>query len=153
MPANVLITGAPGIGKTTLVKHLLSDFRLLIVRGFYKEGIIEYGICKGFRTITFEYREQILAHIHIKGPERSGEYGVNVKGFEQLVLPELDLTQNTELILIDEIGRMEMKSKKFSKALDYVLDSNVPLIASVNNSYLSELNSLINSNIFFVKRS
>ena len=58
---------------------------------FYKEEIIDYEICKGFRIITLDYKEQIIAHIHFEGPDRIDEYGLNLEGFENLVLPELDI--------------------------------------------------------------
>jgi nucleoside-triphosphatase len=131
MPNNVIITGPPGIGKTTIIKHLIKDLKSLVLRGFYKEEIIDYEICKGFRIITLDYNEQILAHIHFEGPDRIGEYGLNIEGFENLVLPELNIRDEVELFIIDEIGRIECLSKRFCDRVLNILNSNVPLIASL----------------------
>ncbi len=131
MPKNVILTGPPGVGKTRIVKHLLKDLNALIVHGFYKESIIENNVCKGFRIITTDLREQILAHHYIVGPNRIGEFGINVEGFEKLVLPELTLNRGTELFIVDEIGEMECLSKSFCNQITNILDSDYPVIATL----------------------
>jgi len=131
MPKNVLITGVPGVGKTTLIKRLLKDLTPLVVRGFYKENIIENNIKRGVRVVTTELVEQILAHIYIEGPDRIDDFGVNLKGFEDLVLPHLSLTSGVELFVIDEIGKMECLSDKFCKQVEIILDSKIPLLATL----------------------
>ena len=143
MPNNIIIKGPSGIGKTTLIKRLLKDLTPLLVRGFYKEPIIEYNILKGFRIITLDLKWQILAHNDIEGPDRINDTGVNVAGFEQLVLPHLSLFAGTELFIIDEIGRMECLSFKFCQQIKKIFDSNIPLIATVNNDQLSYIYDLV----------
>ena len=85
MAKNVLIAGAPGIGKTSLISRLYRDLTPLLIRGFYKEAIQEYRILKGYRLATFDFQELILAHIHIIGPDRIGEFGLNLDGFNKLI--------------------------------------------------------------------
>ena len=130
MPNNILILGAAGTGKTTLVKHLLKDLIPLVVRGFYKEPIIEFTILKGYRVITLDLKWQILAHVDIEGPDRVENIGVNIKGFEDLVLPQLSLFSGTELFIIDEIGNMECLSKKFCQQVSLIFESRIPAIAT-----------------------
>ncbi len=142
MPKNVMLTGPPGVGKTSIIKRLLKDLNALIVHGFYKESIIENNICKGFRIITTDFREQILAHHYIVGPNRVGEYGVNVEGFEKLVLPVLTLNRGTELFLIDEIGRMECLSNLFCQQITRILDSDYPLIATLSTGSIPAIPEL-----------
>ena len=142
MPNNILIIGSPRIGKTTLIKRLLKDLTPLVVRGFYKESIIENNILKGYSIITLDLKWQILAHINIEGPDRIEDIGVNVDGFEQLVLPHLSLFTGTELFIIDEIGKMECLSDKFCQQVKQIFDSNIPLIATGTNDRLPYLDNL-----------
>ena len=131
MPNNVLITGPPGIGKTTVIKHLLRDLAPVIVRGFYKESIFENGIIKGYRLVTPNLHESILAHLYFESPEKIESFGVNIEGLNNLVDQELDLNNGAELYMVDEIGRMECLSDNFCQKIEQILDSEIPLIASV----------------------
>ena len=144
MPSNIILTGPPGVGKTTIVKYLIKDLSPLIIRGFYKEPITEYDVCKGYRVVTPDYQEQVIAHIYLEGPDRIGEFGVNVSGFENLVLPQLSLKQAVELFIVDEIGRMECLSTAFCKQVFKIIESQIPLIAVMSGSYIQEVERLRN---------
>lgn len=125
---NILITGPPGIGKTTIVKSLSHLLKGLDLIGFYTEEIREKGARKGFRLKALDGREGVLAHVDIEGP-KIGKYGVNVKGFERF-LSSLDL--KAQVILIDEIGKMECLSKRFISLVRKLLDSEeVVTVATV----------------------
>jgi nucleoside-triphosphatase len=138
MANNILITGIPGVGKTTLIKRLARDLTPLVLKGFYKESIIEYNVCKGFRIVTLDYEEHILAHINIEGPDRIQKYGVHIEGFEKLVLKEMEVCSGVELYLIDEIGKMECLSGKFCSQLTKLFASDLPLIATASISGLPD---------------
>jgi nucleoside-triphosphatase len=136
MAKNIIITGLPGVGKTTLIKRLARDLTPLVLRGFYKESIIEYNVCKGFRVVAFNYDEQIFAHINIEGPDRLDGYGIHIEGFEKLALREMEISPGIEMYLIDEIGRMECLSEKFCLQLQKLFASDIPLIATTSLSGL-----------------
>jgi nucleoside-triphosphatase len=131
MPQNVLIAGAPGIGKTKLINHLYRDLNSLLIHGFHKEAIKENEVLKGYRIITFNYQELILAHVHIEGPDRYQDFGLNLDGFEKIVESEFVVSDPVELFMLDEVGPMECISKTFRHKFIEILDSEIPVIATL----------------------
>jgi nucleoside-triphosphatase len=129
---HILITGLPGVGKTTLIRTLLERLAEYRPAGFYTEEIRgEEGTREGFRLVTLCGRQLILSHIRHTGPRRVGRYGVDVEGFECL-LEELDLRDSlAPLIIIDEIGKMECFSRRFIDNVALLLDGPKTLIATI----------------------
>ena len=126
---SILLTGRPGIGKTTVIMRLAESLQHLQVKGFYTEEIREAGRRKGFMAATFSGNSAVLAHVTVKSRQRVGRYGVDVPAFEQLVLPEL--TRPADLILIDEIGKMECFSSSFVSTVRDLLNAPTPIIATI----------------------
>jgi nucleoside-triphosphatase THEP1 len=85
----ILITGVPGVGKTTLVRKVVEKLDVPL-RGFYTEEIREQGKRVGFKLRTIEGKEGVLAHIHSTSRFRVGKYGVEVRAFEEIAVPELE---------------------------------------------------------------
>jgi nucleoside-triphosphatase len=131
MKKNILITGVPGIGKTTLIIKILDAVKHTGPVGFYTEEIREQGIRTGFSLISTRGDRSILAHINIKNRFNVGRYGVDVAGFEAFIekLPFFD--DNAGMIVIDEIGKMECFSTKFTKLIRTILESEKLFIATV----------------------
>ena len=129
---NRLLEGPPGSGKTTLIlkiAELLSNYQ---VGGFFTREIREHGQRTGFRIETFSGHSGILAHIKITAGPMVGKYRVDVKQFEHIAIGELETALATSaVILIDEIGKMELFSARFKKFLPRCFDSKTTLIASV----------------------
>lgn len=128
---NVLITGLPGIGKTTLIKKLSEGLKDLHPVGFYTEEIREQGTRKGFELRSLDGRKAILSHVDLKSPYKVGKYAVDIKGFEDFLdaIPFFELF--TSIIIIDEIGKMECLSKEFRKLLADVLGSKKIVVATI----------------------
>jgi len=112
---NILITGFPRSGKTTLIKKVLEKLQKQekYLAGFYTEEL--KNNCNqrvGFQIRTIAGQQKgILAQSMERTAWRIGKYFVNLKEFEVIVLPELQRT--AELIVIDEIGKMELLSQSF----------------------------------------
>ena len=133
MPANFLITGHPRVGKTTLVKKLVSRFGHLALTGFYIEEIIERERRVGFRAVALNGSSVVFAHRDFRtDPDRRvGHYGVRPDVLESLVLSHLDpLRKRADLVIVDEIGKMELLSVRFRESVIRALDSEVPVLAT-----------------------
>jgi len=128
---NILITGPPGVGKTTLIKKVSEKLKDLCPVGFYTSEIREKGTRKGFELISFDGRRVTLAHADMKGPVSVGKYGVDIGGFEELLKSIPFLKPQGSLIIVDEIGKMECLSHKFTGLIKNILDSQKRVIAAV----------------------
>ena len=135
MIKNVLITGHPGSGKTTLLKKIIARFGHLALTGFYTEEIREEGRRVGFKVVTLSGQSAIFAHKDFHaGPERRvGRYGVKPQVLDALVLRHLNAARKSaDLVVIDEIAKMELFSSAFKEALVQVLDSLFPVLATIS---------------------
>lgn len=131
MIKNIFITGLPSCGKTTLIMEILKELNL-DAGGFYTQEIREDGQRLGFKITTVNGREGILAHINIKSPYRVGKYKVNIKDLEKIgVKSILGALKENKMVIIDEIGKMEMCSEKFKKAVETVLNSKNKVLGTM----------------------
>jgi nucleoside-triphosphatase len=128
-PRNILLTGRPGVGKTTVITRLAERLADKTVAGFYTGEIRAGGQRQGFGVTTFSGGSGVLARVDLRSRQRVGRYGVDVAAFEQLVLAEL--ARACDVMLIDEIGKMECFSSRFVDAVRRLLDSTTPLVATV----------------------
>jgi len=128
----ILLTGVPGCGKTSAVMKIIANLDPKKVAGFYTQEIREDDTRKGFSWTRLDGATGILAHVNNKSPYRVGKYGVDVAGFEKSVLPALDIERsNTQLFIIDEIGKMECFSKGFITAIHRLFESDKSVLATV----------------------
>jgi nucleoside-triphosphatase len=128
---NLLITGLPGVGKTTLIKKLSEALKNLHPVGFYTEEIREGGERKGFELISLQGKRDLLSHKDIRSPYNVGRYKVDIKSFEDFLGTISFFNPLTRLIIIDEIGKMECLSEPFKKLLKEILDSEKWVIATI----------------------
>ena len=124
----ILLTGPPGVGKTSLVKYLSEQ--LDHCAGFYTEEIRDTGTKKrtGFDVVSLgSERRASLARVNtpVKGP-RVGQYTVTLAEFESLALNSLSAAsvKNSRVLLIDEIGKMENFSSKFQSLVREIFFSD-----------------------------
>jgi len=139
---NILITGLPGVGKTTLFIKLAEALKALSPVGFYTAEIRERGERMGFELVSLDGRKGLLSHVEIRGAHRVGKYGVDLKGFEDLLDCIPFLAPASRLVMIDEIGKMECFSDKFTHLVGNILDSNRQLIATIalkGNGFIAAL--------------
>lgn len=128
----ILLTGDPRVGKTTIIQRVValldSD-----ISGFYTLEIRKQGKRVGFKMVTVNGLERILAHVDIESRHRVGRYKVDISALDFIVSESIEkpLRQNKMVFLIDEIGPMEILSNKFQATVRELLDRNVLLIGTI----------------------
>lgn len=127
----ILITGIPGVGKTTFIRKIAGSLEELHPVGFYTQEIRERGGRVGFEIIGFDGSRRLLSHVTLQSRSRVGKYGVDVPGFEEY-LQSLDLgDDNRSPVIIDEIGKMECYSSRFRDLVSGLVEGHRLLIATV----------------------
>jgi hypothetical protein len=79
----------------------------------------------------------VLAEMDADGPKVS-KYHVDVASFEGIAMMSLSEFGRYDVIVMDEIGWMESKSSAFLDALDRVIASRTPLIASLHEDFVGK---------------
>jgi nucleoside-triphosphatase len=125
----ILLTGRPGVGKTTVIRRLADLLSDRAIAGFYTGEIRKAEQRQGFGVTTFSGGSGVLAHVNLRSRQRVGRYGVDVAAFERLVLPELG--RRCDVMLIDEIGKMECFSARFIEVVRALLDGPTLVVATV----------------------
>ena len=155
MAKNIFITGKPGCGKTSLIMEILKELKL-DAGGFYTLEIREGGQRLGFKINTLDGKEGILAHINIKSPYKVGKYKVNIKDLEEIVVKSiLDSLKEKKIIIIDEVGKMEMMSEKFKKAVLAALNSKNKILGTIkltSGPFTDQIKRQENTKILYLNR-
>ncbi|XP_044259956.1 nucleoside-triphosphatase THEP1 [Tribolium madens] len=132
---NIILQGLPGIGKTTLTKKIANKLKEMAIdiTGFYTEELRENNYRIGFDVVTLDNKRGILArksNAEDNSKYKVGNYSVHIEEFEKMVLPIFENVKS--IIIIDEIGKMELFSKKFQANIERVItDDNIRIVATV----------------------
>ena len=136
---NLFVTGRPGVGKTTLIRSVLTELGAR-VGGFYTVEVRKEGHRIGFDIVSTDGERGVLARHDLPSPHRVARYGVNREDLERIGVPAIErAVGESELIVMDEIGRMELCSERFQRAVIVALDSEVPVLGTIQdrrNSFL-----------------
>jgi nucleoside-triphosphatase len=129
----LLLEGRPGIGKTTVARRLLQLLREagVPVGGFTTGELRTGGRREGFVVEAVSGAREVLAHVGLPGPPRVGRYGVDLAAFERVALPTLRAPGPGRVVVVDELGKMELASAAFRAAVLELLGRDVAVVATV----------------------
>ncbi|MBS7635277.1 NTPase [Candidatus Bathyarchaeota archaeon] len=132
----MFLTGPPRIGKTTIVLKVAEELRDmgLKVGGMISQETREGGVRVGFKIVDLETGvEGILAHINRRSGPPVGKYRVCLEDLENVgVKAILNACKGSDLIVIDEVGPMELHSEAFRKAVLEALNSGKTSLGTIH---------------------
>ena len=131
MGRTILLTGRPGVGKTTVIKRVVEQLGAR-AGGFYTAEMRKGGRRQGFKIVTLDGQEGILSHVDIKGQPRVSRYGVNLTDLDEVAVAALrQAIAEADIVVVDEIGKMELFSEEFRKAVTEAVESEKPVLGTV----------------------
>lgn len=130
MMTRILLTGPPQCGKTTIIQKVVAGFPGQAA-GFYTREVRERGRRVGFEIVTLAGEVALLSHVDFPGTPRVGKYGVDLGNFHRVALPALEVVPGVDLIVVDEVGKMECLSDTFVAAMERLWAAPVPLVVTV----------------------
>lgn len=148
---NFLVTGPPGVGKTTFITNLADKLADYNPSGFYTREIRESGSRKGFELVSLDGETGILSHTNIDSKYRVGKYRVDVEAFEEFLERIPFFEEKVKIVVMDEIGKMELFSNKFEAVVEKLLNSSKPFIATIalkGGGFIAEVKNRSDTEVF-----
>ncbi|MDG6964247.1 MAG: NTPase [Nitrososphaerota archaeon] len=131
-----LVSGPPGVGKSTLVSRVVLKLKSagVIVGGCTTSEKREGGARVGFevRDLTTGRRGELASVSSRFGP-KVGRYRVNLADLAEIGAAGLEAAaERSELIVVDEVGPMELVSPEFRRAVEKCGATGKPMLAVVH---------------------
>jgi len=132
MRKNIIITGIPKSGKSTILKQIIKNLKNK--KGFITNEILQDGKRTGFETETQSGKKSIIASINFNTSIKVSKYFVEIDQLDKII-PEIIKFSPENLLYIDEIGQMQLYSKKFKELTIKYLDSKNTCLATLSKVY------------------
>jgi len=150
----IFLTGRPGCGKSTLIQRIIDELqkRKIKIAGILTPEIRTSSGRQGFKIIDIASGEKgILAAVYIKSNYKVSKYGINISDIDRIVEQFEKSLAGADIIIIDEVGKMEFYSKKFKATIDKILALDKPLLASLHRALINDFKNY--GEIIFVDKS
>jgi nucleoside-triphosphatase len=132
---NIIVTGPPGSGKTRLIQEIVDDLRKhgIVVGGLLTPEVRVGAERTGFQILDVLTGDKgLMADASFQSDVKVGRYGVNVDVIREIGVNALTRAMSScDLIVIDEIGKMELYSREFQDAVEQAISSDKPLIGTI----------------------
>jgi len=156
MASVYLLTGKPGTGKTTVIRQAIAGSEIK-AGGFYTEEIRSGGIRQGFRIITLDGQDAILAHVDNPSRYRVSKYGVDITNLDNIGVAAINRAlKESDLIVIDEIGKMELFSPRFREAVLKAIESSKKVLGTIMlnpHPFADDIKRNLNVNVIELTRA
>ena len=139
--ASIILTGPPGVGKTTIVMDVAQKLkeRGIKVGGVVSREVRTNNVRTGFEFIDLDTNDRgVLASVTENGP-RVGKYFVNLIGCRFAAERLKNALINSDVIVCDEIGPMELKSDVFIDAASNLLRTDGKVIVIIHQKLEHQL--------------
>lgn len=135
MRKNILITGLPKSGKSTILRKIISGCQDKV--GFITNEVREGGERVGFEIETQNGKKAMLASVKFNTGPKVSKYFVDIENLD-LMIGEIIKFKEKDLLFLDEIGQMELFSEKFKEIVVKFLDSENLCIATLSKVYTDD---------------
>ena len=156
MAKNILITGRPGSGKSTLIQILIDHFKDRKISGIVTPEIRKQNKRYGFKIIDIASGEEaIMASVDVKSSKRVSKYQVDVDAIDRILNKLEDGLNEADIIFVDEIGKMELYSQRFKETVEGILDSNKTVISTIQlskNPFIKNIMKRGDCRVYFLDR-
>jgi nucleoside-triphosphatase len=132
------ITGMPSVGKTQTLLKIIEKIEKsgYTIQGMITEPIFEKKKRVGFYVTDWQTKEKkVFAHLDFNTKDKVGSYGIELKVLEEIGVPAIEKAiedEEVDIIIIDEIGKMEMLSELFCETVTDALDSDKPILVTLH---------------------
>jgi len=120
------------VGKTTVLTRTVDILKKQghSVGGMLSREVREGGVRVGFEILDVaDGRRGWLAQVNLKSGPQVGKYHVNIADLNSVGVQAITQAAETcEVVVIDEVGPMELFSAKFKETVRFVLESRKPVI-------------------------
>jgi len=132
----IFLTGQPGVGKTSVLLRVVDALKAkgYAIRGMISHEVREQGTRVGFEITDLNTGQKgWLAHVRQPSGPQVGKYRVNLDDLKNIGATSiLNAIENADIIVVDEIGPMELYSQAFKDAILQAVESTKPLLGTIH---------------------